>query len=130
MMKILSGAVVAGIILVVAGAVSLMVPSTSAAKQRPQPTFDNNAWIAYWDYDKGLKEAREISSQLNSVSYFGGALDGRGLRCGVPPRQTQTDNDASGSPQRVKKRPDRGLRRGRPGKAARLKCDVHDMYDG
>ena len=24
-----------------------------------------------------------------------------GLRCGVPPRQTQTDNDASGSPQRV-----------------------------
>lgn len=78
MMKILSGAVAAGIILVVAGAVSLMVPSTSAAKQRPQPTFDNNAWIAYWDYDKGLKEAREISSQLNSVSYFGGALDGQG----------------------------------------------------
>ena len=24
-----------------------------------------------------------------------------GLRCGVPPRQTQTDNDASGCPQRV-----------------------------
>ena len=24
-----------------------------------------------------------------------------GLRCGVPPRQTQTDNDASGNPQRV-----------------------------
>ena len=24
-----------------------------------------------------------------------------GIRCGVPPRQTQTDNDASGSPQRV-----------------------------
>ena len=65
MMKILSGAVAAGIILVVAGAVSLMVPSTSAAKQRPQPSFDNNAWIAYWDYDKGLKEAKDISSQLN-----------------------------------------------------------------
>lgn len=31
-MKILSGVVAAGIILVVAGAVSLMVPSTSAAK--------------------------------------------------------------------------------------------------
>lgn len=77
-MKILSGAVAAGIILVVAGAVSLMVPSTSAAKQRPQPTFDNNAWIAYWDYDKGLKEAKDISSQLNSVSYFGGALDRQG----------------------------------------------------
>lgn len=78
MMKILSGAVAAGIILVVAGTVSLMVPSTSAAKQRPQPTFDNNAWIAYWDYDKGLKEAKDISSQLNSVSYFGGALDRQG----------------------------------------------------
>ena len=24
-----------------------------------------------------------------------------GFRCGVPPRQTQTDNDASGNPQRV-----------------------------
>ena len=24
-----------------------------------------------------------------------------GLRCGVPPRQTQTDNDASGNHQRV-----------------------------
>ena len=24
-----------------------------------------------------------------------------GLRCGVPPRQTQADNDASGNPQRV-----------------------------
>ena len=28
-----------------------------------------------------------------------------GLRCGVPPRQTQTNNDASGSPQRVAGRP-------------------------
>lgn len=27
------------------------------------------------------------------------------LRCGVPPRQTQTNNDASGSPQRVAGRP-------------------------
>ena len=24
-----------------------------------------------------------------------------GLRCGIPPRQTQNDNDASGNPQRV-----------------------------
>ena len=30
-----------------------------------------------------------------------------GFRCGVPPRQTQTDNDASGSPQRVAVRLDR-----------------------
>ena len=29
----------------------------------------------------------------------------RGFRCGVPPRQTQTNNDASGSPQRVAGRP-------------------------
>ena len=28
-----------------------------------------------------------------------------GFRCGVPPRQTQTDNDASGSPPRVAGRP-------------------------
>ena len=28
-----------------------------------------------------------------------------GLRCGVPPRQIQTNNDASGSPQRVAGRP-------------------------
>ena len=25
-----------------------------------------------------------------------------GIRCGVPPRQTQTNNNASGNPQRVK----------------------------
>ena len=30
-----------------------------------------------------------------------------GFRCGVPPRQTQTDNDASGNPQRVAVRLDR-----------------------
>ena len=28
-----------------------------------------------------------------------------GFRCGIPPRQTQTNNDASGSPQRVAGRP-------------------------
>ncbi|WP_288165066.1 glycoside hydrolase family 18 protein, partial [Acidaminococcus intestini] len=76
--KILSGAVAAGVILLIAGAVSLMVPSTSAAKQRPQPSFDSNAWVAYWDYSRGLKEAKAVSSQLNSVSYFGGALDSQG----------------------------------------------------
>lgn len=76
--KILSGAVAAGVILFIAGAVSLMVPSTSAAKQRPQPSFDSNAWVAYWDYSRGLKEAKAVSSQLNSVSYFGGALDSQG----------------------------------------------------
>lgn len=32
----------------------------------------------------------------------------------APPRQTQTNNDASGNPQCVKKCPDWGLRRGRP----------------
>ena len=91
MMKILSGAVAAGIILVVDGAVSLMVPSTSAAKQHPQPTFDNNAWIAYWDYDKGLKEAKDISSQLNSVSYFGGhsIVKARSSSWGRPRRSRQ-----------------------------------------
>ena len=58
---------------------------------------------------------------------FAGRL---GLRCGVPPRQTQTDNIASSNPRLVEEnpstasgppplrrgglRPDRGHRRGRP----------------
>ena len=37
------------------------------AARRPQPTFNGNAWIAYWDFDRGLKEAVKIQSQLNSV---------------------------------------------------------------
>ena len=45
------------------------------AARRPQPTFNGNAWIAYWDFDRGLKEAVKIQSQLNSVSYFAAAFD-------------------------------------------------------
>ncbi len=45
------------------------------AARRPQPTFNGNAWIAYWDFDRGLKEAVTIQSQLNSVSYFAAAFD-------------------------------------------------------
>lgn len=73
--KILSGILAGSAIVLAAGFISLIVPSTSSAKQRPQPSFDNSAWIAYWDYDRGLKETKQVSSQLNSVSYFGGALD-------------------------------------------------------
>ena len=39
-----------------------------------------------------------MEQRLSCVVFFG-------FRCGVPPRQTQTDNDASGSPPRVAGRP-------------------------
>ena len=47
------------------------------AARRPQPTFNCNAWVTYWDFDRGLKEAMKIQSQLNSVSYFAAAFDGK-----------------------------------------------------
>lgn len=33
-------------------------------------SFDNGGWVAYWDYDGGLKEFNKVYSQLNSISYF------------------------------------------------------------
>ena len=54
----------------------------------------------------------------------------RGLRCGVPPRQTQTDNIASSNPQLVKNAPTGACVGADPARAARLKCDVHDIHDG
>lgn len=51
--------------------------SVDAARRR-QPVFNGNAWITYWDFEKGMKEALVIQSQLNSVSYFAAVLDGEG----------------------------------------------------
>ena len=48
--------------------------SADAARRSPL-TFDGNAWVTYWDFDRGLKEAVKIQSQLNSVSYFAAAFD-------------------------------------------------------
>ena len=45
------------------------------AARRFQPVFNGNAWVAYWDFDQGLKEAAAIQTQLNSVSYFAAAFD-------------------------------------------------------
>lgn len=45
------------------------------AARRSQPTFNGGAWVTYWDFDRGLKEAVKIQSQLNSVSYFAAAFD-------------------------------------------------------
>lgn len=45
---------------------------------RPQPVFDGNAWVAYWDFEQGMKEAVKVQSQLNSVSYFAAVFDGDG----------------------------------------------------
>lgn len=76
--KLISTSIILSSILLLSCFLSLLLPSQSAAKPRPQPSFDNNAWVASWDYPAGLKEAQSISSQLNSVSYFGGALDKNG----------------------------------------------------
>ena len=63
-----------------AGAVgiSLLPPRITAARPRSQPVFDSGAWVVSWDFPEGNREARMIQSQLNSVSYFGGVLDGQG----------------------------------------------------
>ena len=45
---------------------------------RPQPVFNGNAWVTYWDFEQGLKEAVKVQSQLNSVSYFAAVFDGDG----------------------------------------------------
>lgn len=47
------------------------------AARRPQPVFDGNAWVTYFDFDQGLKEAVKVQSQLNSVSYFAAVFDGK-----------------------------------------------------
>lgn len=77
-LKIGSGVLV-GCVLAAAGIlVSLLPPRVTSAKPRPQPTFNSNAWVASWDAKDGIKEGKQISSQLNSLSYFGGALDSEG----------------------------------------------------
>ena len=45
---------------------------------RPQPVFNGNAWVTYWDFDRGMQEAVKVQSQLNSVSYFAAVFDGDG----------------------------------------------------
>jgi hypothetical protein len=64
---------IASIMLIASGCLPSAL-SVNAAR-RPQPTFNGNAWIAYWDFDQGLKEAVTIQTQLNSVSYFAAAFD-------------------------------------------------------
>lgn len=76
--QILSGTAILATAFVLAAFATLLLPLHSEAKPRPQPVFDNNAWVASWDYQSGLNEARTISSQLTSVSYFGAALDKQG----------------------------------------------------
>jgi hypothetical protein len=68
-------------VLVAIGSIMLIVsgclPSALSvnAARRTQPTFNGNAWVTYWDFDQGLKEAVAIQTQLNSVSYFAAAFD-------------------------------------------------------
>lgn len=78
MMKI-GGGILAGLLLGAAAVgISLLPPRITSARPRPQPVFDGGAWVASWDYRDGIREARKVQSQLNSVSYFGGVLDGQG----------------------------------------------------
>ena len=66
-------AAIGSVMLVVSGCLPSAL-SVNAAR-RPQPTFNGNAWVTYWDFDQGLKEAVTIQTQLNSVSYFAAAFD-------------------------------------------------------
>lgn len=69
-------ALIGCVLLLVAGC---LPPGLSVdAARRGQPVFDGNAWVTYWDFEKGMKEALAIQSQLNSVSYFAAVLDGDG----------------------------------------------------
>ena len=66
-------AAIGSVVLIVSGCLPSAL-SVNAAR-RPQPTFNGNAWVTYWDFDQGLKEAVAIQTQLNSVSYFAAAFD-------------------------------------------------------
>ncbi len=69
-------AVIGCVVLFVAGCLPLGL-SADAARRGPL-SFDGNAWVTYWDFEKGMKEAVAIQSQLNTVSYFAAVLDGNG----------------------------------------------------
>ena len=66
-------AAIGSVLLIVSGCLPSAL-SVNAAR-RPQPVFNGNAWVTYWDFDQGLKEAAAIQTQLNSVSYFAAAFD-------------------------------------------------------
>ena len=44
--------ILASLMLLAAGC--LPAGLSADAARRPQPTFNGNAWIAYWDFDRGL----------------------------------------------------------------------------
>ncbi|WP_295358014.1 glycosyl hydrolase family 18 protein [uncultured Succiniclasticum sp.] len=69
-------AAIGSAVLLIAGCLPLGL-SVDAAR-RGQPTFDGNAWVTYWDFEQGMKEAMAIQTQLNSISYFAAVLDGEG----------------------------------------------------
>ena len=62
---------------------------------RPAVIFDHSLFrmmVSFYELRTTSNEPRTTSNEPRLFL---------GFRCGVPPRQTQTDNDASGSPQRV-----------------------------
>ena len=69
-------AVLGSLLLVAVGC--LPAGLSADAARRGQPVFDGNAWVTYWDFEQGMKEALAIQSQLNSVSYFAAVFDGNG----------------------------------------------------
>lgn len=54
-----------------------LLPVSGTARTTPVE-FNSNVWLTSWDYQAGLKEARHIQSQLNSISYFAASFDARG----------------------------------------------------
>ena len=54
-------AAIGSVMLIVSGCLPSAL-SVNAAR-RPQPTFNGNAWVTYWDFDQGLKEAVAIQTQ-------------------------------------------------------------------
>ena len=75
-LKICLSAVIGSLLLVAVGC--LPDDLSADAARRGQPTFDGNAWVTYWDFERGMREAVAVQSQLNSVSYFAAVLDGDG----------------------------------------------------
>ena len=76
MIKVSLPAILGSLLLVAVGC--LPIGFSADAARRGQPTFDGNAWVTYWDFEQGMKEAVAVQSQLNSVSYFAAVLDGEG----------------------------------------------------
>ena len=58
-------AAIGSAVLLIAGCLPLGL-SVDAAR-RGQPTFDGNAWVTYWDFEQGMKEAEFCKEILDKA---------------------------------------------------------------